>query len=124
MYCIKVTPGTERIRVRSISSGFLPSYAPAADPDAPFAFSDADGAFVASSGKKIRKLVVPGYIFSLQRSPRAKRVDPEEWNPADGLCEMDPVCISHNYKDAPIDQAVSPVLHFYLLTLRLVFLIA
>ncbi len=87
MYCIKVTPGTERIRVRSISSGFLPSYAPAADPDAPFAFSDADGAFVASSGKNIRKLVVPGYVFSLQRSPRAKQVDPEEWKIIDALSD-------------------------------------
>ena len=74
MFCVKVNPGSERIQVRHYTSGFLPSYK-AADPD----------------GKSRRKLlVVPGYIFMLQKAPRAEKVPEAEWVVIDALSDPHP----------------------------------
>ena len=74
MFCVKVNPGSERIQVRHYTSGFLPSYK-AADPD----------------GKSRRKLlVVPGYIFMLQKASRAEKVPEAEWAVIDALSDPHP----------------------------------
>ena len=63
MYCIKVNPGSERIKVRQVASGFNPKY------------REAEG-----NGKVADKqLAVPGYVFTLQYTPGAKKVPDEEW---------------------------------------------
>ena len=87
MYCVKVEPGKERIRVRHFTAGFLPSYMPAKDPDVPFALTNADSAPVPDARKKVRKLIVPGYVFSLQYTPGAKPVDEGEWRIIEALSD-------------------------------------
>jgi hypothetical protein len=72
MYCVKTETGKERIRVRSVSSGFLPSYV------------------FANSGSGARRLVVPGYIFSLTRLPRSVQVPEDEWKIIDALSDPHP----------------------------------
>ena len=63
MYCIKVEPGRERIKVRQVSSGFIPKY------------MHAEG-----KGKTPEKrFVVPGYVFTLQYAPGAVKVPEDEW---------------------------------------------
>ncbi len=63
MYCIKVEPGRERIKVRQVSSGFIPKY------------MHAEG-----KGKAPEKrFVVPGYVFTLQYAPGAVKVPEDEW---------------------------------------------
>ena len=63
MYCIKVEPGRERIRVRHFRNGFLPSYTPA----------DASGK---NEGKRF---IVPGYVFMMQWALGTEKVPDEEW---------------------------------------------
>ena len=63
MYCIKVNPGSERIKVRQVASGFNPKY------------REAEG-----NGKIAdKRLAVPGYVFTMQYTPGAKKVPDEEW---------------------------------------------
>ena len=63
MYCIKVDPGRERIKVRQVSCGFIPKY------------MHAEG-----NGKpEEKRFVVPGYVFTLQYAPGAVKVPDEEW---------------------------------------------
>ena len=70
MYCVKTEPGRERIRVRSISSGFIPTY-----------ISAAPGA------GKGRELVVPGYIFTLVKTGLASKVPEDEWRVIEALSD-------------------------------------
>ena len=63
MYCIKVTPGSERIKVRQVASGFNPKYREA---EANGKISD-------------KRLAVPGYVFTMQFTPGAKKVPEAEW---------------------------------------------
>ena len=63
MYCIKVEPGRERIKVRQVSSGFIPKYM-----------------HTEGKGKTPEKrFVVPGYVFTLQYAPGAVKVPEDEW---------------------------------------------
>lgn len=68
MYAVKTEPGKERIRVRSIGSGFLPSYTPAEHPP--------------GTG---RRLIVPGYIFTLVKTAGALQVPADEWEIIEAL---------------------------------------
>ena len=63
MYCIKVTPGSERIKVRQVASGFNPKYREA---EANGKISD-------------KRLAVPGYVFTMQFTPGARKVPEAEW---------------------------------------------
>ena len=69
MYAVKVPQGRERIKVRTISSGFLPS-------------------FQAKPG--VRLLVVPGYVFTMVRVPGAVQVAKDEWEIIDRLTSAKP----------------------------------
>ena len=71
MYCVKVNPGTERIRVRNYTNGFLPSYR-SVGPDGRI------------EGKRF---VVPGYIFMLSVAPGAEKVPDEEWKVIEALSD-------------------------------------
>ena len=74
MYCVKVEPGRERIRVRHFSNGFLPSYLPA----------DKAG------GKEGKRFVVPGYVFLLQPASGAVKVPDEEWAVIEAISDPHP----------------------------------
>lgn len=63
MYCIKVTPGSERIKVRQVASGFNPKYREA----------EANGKITD------KRLAVPGYVFTMQFTPGARKVPEAEW---------------------------------------------
>ena len=74
MYCIKVELGKERIRVRGVGSGFLPTYTP----------------YVrnrSGEGKTARQLIVPGYVFTLVRTRYAIQVPDEEWKVIEALSD-------------------------------------
>ena len=74
MYCIKVEPGRERVRVRDFSYGFLPSYMPVDD-----------------AGKNLgKRLVVPGYVFLMQRVQRSEEVPDEEWKVIEAVSDPRP----------------------------------
>jgi hypothetical protein len=64
MYCVKVEPGKERIKVRQVASGFLPSYREADETGRP---------------DERKRFVVPGYVFMLQYAPGAVKVPEDEW---------------------------------------------
>ena len=68
MYAVKVEPGRERIAVRRFTSGFLPSYKPAD----------------ISRGKK---LVIPGYVFTLSPERNAIRVPETEWTVIEAITD-------------------------------------
>ncbi len=73
MYCAKVIPGTEWIRVKHFPGGFLPTYKTV----------DAEGK---SRGKAF---VVPGYVFML-REPlrqRCQTVPEEEWKAIEAISD-------------------------------------
>lgn len=75
MYCLKVREGTERIEVRRTGSAFVPTYLPAP--------SDSEPA-------NSRKLIVPGYVFTLQALRLASPVPPEEWRIIEALSNSAP----------------------------------
>ena len=70
MFAVKVEIGKERIRVRSYSNGFLPSYT-----------SCAEG----SMGR--RMFVVPGYIFTMTRTSGAEKVPEAEWKVIEAISD-------------------------------------
>ena len=74
MYCVKVYPGSERVRVQNYSGGFLPNYKAV----------DADGK---AAGKLF---VVPGYVFMLHKAPRAIEVPDEEWKVIEAISDPHP----------------------------------
>lgn len=74
MYAVRTEPGKERIRVRSISSGFLPSYSPAP----------------AGGGRPVRRFVVPGVVFTLVKTRGAEKVPEEEWQVIEALSDPKP----------------------------------
>ena len=82
MYCVKVEPGKERIKVRQVASGFLPSYLEADETGRP---------------DERKRFVVPGYVFMLQYAPGAVPVPEMEDDRGDfrprafnaGLCEQE-----------------------------------
>ena len=49
MFAIAVNTGSERRMAKAYSSGFVPTYVPAPTEE--------------TRGKKIKKLIVPGYVF-------------------------------------------------------------
>jgi len=73
MYALKVEQGKERILVRHISSGFVPS-------------------FQAKPG--VRLLVVPGYVFSLVKVARSELVPENEWEIIEKISNSKPSVIS------------------------------
>jgi hypothetical protein len=72
MYAVQVEQGRERIRVRGISSGFLPSYRVKT---------------ASSDGTSVRNLVVPGYVFTLVKVRGAITVPDEEWEIIDKISD-------------------------------------
>ena len=71
MYAVKVVQGWERAEVRHISSGFLPTYRVKTD----------------SADRSVRRLVVPGYVFTLVRVRNAVQVPDGEWEVIDRLSD-------------------------------------
>ncbi len=78
MYSLKVIEGTERIEVRKWGSAFVPTYIPAPSEAEP---------------GNVRKLVVPGYIFTLQMVRLANPVPPEEWQIIEALSDSHPTVV-------------------------------
>ena len=74
MYCIRVKVGQERLLVGMYSSAFIPSYISAE----------------AHPYKGERKLVVPGYIFTIQKESKAILVPEEEWRIIEALSDTQP----------------------------------
>ena len=75
MYCVKVEPGKERIKVRQVASGFLPSYREADETGRP---------------DERKRFVVPGYVFMLQYAPGAVPVPEEEWKMIEAISDPAP----------------------------------
>lgn len=75
MYCVKVEPGKERIKVRQVASGFLPSYREADETGRP---------------DERKRFVVPGYVFMLQYAPGAVLVPEEEWKMIEAISDPAP----------------------------------
>ena len=75
MYCVKVEPGKERIKVRQVASGFLPSYREADEKGRP---------------DERKRFVVPGYVFMLQYAPGAVPVPEEEWKMIEAISDPAP----------------------------------
>lgn len=75
MYCVKVEPGKERIKVRQVASGFLPSYREADETGRP---------------DERKRFVVPGYVFMLQYAPGAVLVQEEEWKMIEAISDPAP----------------------------------
>ena len=75
MYCVKVEPGKERIKVRQVASGFLPSYREADEKGRP---------------DERKRFVVPGYVFMLQYAPGAVPVPEEEWKIIEAISDPAP----------------------------------
>ena len=75
MYCVKVEPGKERIKVRQVASGFLPSYREADETGRP---------------DERKRFVVPGYVFMLQYAPGAVPVPEEEWKIIEAISDPAP----------------------------------
>ena len=75
MYCVKVEPGKERIKVRQVASGFLPSYREADETGRP---------------DERKRFVVPGYVFMLQYAPGAILVPEEEWKMIEAISDPAP----------------------------------
>ena len=71
MFAIAVTPGSERRMTTSYSSGFVPTYVPAPTEE--------------TQGKKIKRLIVPGYVFVLEKMRGAERVLDAEWKIIEAL---------------------------------------
>lgn len=80
MYCMKVEPGRERIKVRQVASGFLPSYRQAGE-----------------NGKteEGKRLVVPGYVFMLQYTPGALQVPEDEWKIIEAISDPAPSVLDY-----------------------------
>ena len=74
MYCINVTPGSERIKVRQVASGFNPKY------------REAEGKGKISD----KRLVVPGYVFTMQFTPGARKVPDAEWKIIEAVSDPHP----------------------------------
>ncbi len=75
MYCVKVEPGKERIKVRQVTSGFLPSYREADEKGRP---------------DERKRFVVPGYVFMLQYAPGAVPVPEDEWKMIEAISDPAP----------------------------------
>ena len=75
MYCVKVEPGKERIKVRQVASGFLPSYREADEKGRP---------------DERKRFVVPGYVFMLQYAPGAVPVPEDEWKMIEAISDPAP----------------------------------
>lgn len=73
MFAIKTDPGSERRMAKIYTNGFLPSYSPAPTEE--------------TKGKKIKKLIVPGYVFVLEKIRGAERVMDEEWRIIEALSD-------------------------------------
>ncbi len=83
MYCLKVREGAEKYEVRRISSAFVPTYLPAPS---------------ASESSKERKIIIPGYIFTLQNHRLGSQVPPEEWQIIEALSDSRPTVINGDGK--------------------------
>ncbi len=73
MYCVRVEPGKERIRVRHFPSAFVPSYVSAA---------------MSTNGRHL--LVVPGYIFMMTRIGGSEAVSANEWKMIEAISDRKP----------------------------------
>ena len=87
MYCIKVPEGQERQELRKYSSAFLPSY------------DSVDSNITSIYGSRgIRRYVVPGYIFSINKEGKAVIVPEKEWQIIDALSDPHPSFINEEGK--------------------------
>ncbi len=79
MYCVRVNPGSERIRVRQFEGGILPSYT-----------------HVGEQGKlRGKRFVVPGFVFTQQKVPGAIAVPENEWKMIDAISDQKPSILDH-----------------------------
>ena len=74
MFCIKVPIGKERAMVRQYSSAFLPTYTPAA--------KDSTASKIPG---RIKKLIIPGYVFTLTKTRDSQSVNNWEWKLIEAL---------------------------------------
>ena len=87
MYSIRVAEGRERVEVRKYSSAFVPSYIPAPQPDASEPVPGGT-----------RKLIVPGYVFTLRAERQAVPVPEDECRIIDALSSSRPSVIDDTGK--------------------------
>ena len=94
MYAVKVEFGKERIRVRHYRDGFLPYYISCAESDV---------------GK--RKLVVPGYVFTMTKVNGAEKVPDPDWavieaisdkQPSYGQCRKSPLALCSSSSESSL----------------------
>lgn len=78
MYCLRVSPGTERKQVRRIANGFLPMYHS-----------------MDEYGRDGKHLVVPGYVFTTQYVPGTVGVPEDEWKIIEALSDPQPSVLDH-----------------------------
>lgn len=84
MYSIKVKEGRERVEVRYYSSAFVPTYVQAPQAGAP--------------SKGIRRMIVPGYLFSIRKEKNADPVPEEEWRIIEALSDAHPTFVDEEGK--------------------------
>ena len=92
MFCIKVPVGKERSLVRQYSSGFLPTYVPAI------------ASVPSKIPGKVKKLIVPGYVFVLNMVRGAEKVEDWEWQLIEALSSTQPTTVNKRAKviDGPL----------------------
>jgi len=87
MYCIKVPEDQERSELFKYSGAFLPSY------------DSVDSRSTAMYGSRgVRRFVVPGYIFSINKEGRAVAVPEKEWQIIEALSDPHPSFINEEGK--------------------------
>lgn len=87
MYCIKVPEGQERQELRKYSGAFLPSYLSV----------DSNSTSIYGS-RGVRRFVVPGYIFSINKDHKAVTVPEKEWKIIEALSDSRPSFINEEDK--------------------------
>jgi len=78
VYCLRVSPGTEKRQVGKTSEGFLPMYNS-----------------MNEKGRIGKHLVVPGYVFTPNYVPGTVQVPEDEWKIIDALSDPQPSVLDH-----------------------------
>jgi hypothetical protein len=78
MYCVRVSPGTEKKQVSKIADGFLPMYQS-----------------VNEYGRSGKYPVVPGYVFTQNYVPGTVQVPDDEWKIIEAISDPQPSVLDH-----------------------------